>query len=166
MPRETWDLYDRDGNRTGLSMVRGEPTPPGLYHLVVHVWPFDGRGRLLIQRRADHLAWLPGIWAGTGGSAVQGEDSLAAAMRETAEELGLELDREALVFGARLVRKDSFADLWFARVAEHEKQGITPGEEVAAVRWVRLEDIPDLVEEGTFYDYGADYLEAVRRHRP
>ena len=31
---ELWDAYDRDEKRTGGELVRGEPIPDGLYHLV------------------------------------------------------------------------------------------------------------------------------------
>ena len=35
---------------------------------------------------------MPGEWAATGGSAVSGEDSLAAALRELNEEIGFEFN--------------------------------------------------------------------------
>ena len=79
MPVEIWELYDAQEKKTGKTMVRGEEVPPGMYHIVVHIWPLNSRGEFLIQRRALTLQWKPGIWAGTGGSAVSGEDPLSAA---------------------------------------------------------------------------------------
>ena len=78
---ELWDLRDEQGNPTGETMVRGDHLRPGQYHLVVHIWVSDSRGRLLIQKRASHLKLMPGIWAATGGSAIAGEESEAAARR-------------------------------------------------------------------------------------
>lgn len=37
MAKELWDAYDREGNRLGFDLVRGEPVPGGAYHLVVEV---------------------------------------------------------------------------------------------------------------------------------
>ena len=34
---ELWDAYDRNGNKTGEILVRGEPIPEGRYHLVSEV---------------------------------------------------------------------------------------------------------------------------------
>ena len=88
MAAEIWDLYDGCGEKTGRTMVRGEAIPTGFYHIGVHIWPMNGRGELLIQRRSMSVQWKPGIWAATGGSAVSGEEPLAAARRELREELG------------------------------------------------------------------------------
>ena len=34
---EIWDAYLRDGTKAGVDLVRGEPIPEGLYHLVSDV---------------------------------------------------------------------------------------------------------------------------------
>ena len=78
---EKWDLLDGDGRPLGQTLVRGDKLRPGQYHLVVHIWVEDSKGRLLIQKRAPHLKLMPDTWAVTGGSALAGEDSLTAAAR-------------------------------------------------------------------------------------
>ena len=88
MAAEIWDLYDGCGEKTGRTMVRGEAIPTGFYHIGVHIWPMNGRGELLIQRRSMSVQWKPGIWAATGGSAVSGEEALCRAAR-TARRAGL-----------------------------------------------------------------------------
>ena len=47
-------------------------------------------GRVLLGRRADDRAWLPGAWDVFGGHREPGEDAAAALRRELAEELGIE----------------------------------------------------------------------------
>ena len=103
MAAEIWDLYDGCGEKTGRTMVRGEAIPTGFYHIGVHIWPMNGRGELLIQRRSMSVQWKPGIWAATGGSAVSGEEPLAAARRELREELGYAASEEEMRFVARAV---------------------------------------------------------------
>ena len=70
---EKWDLLDGDGRPLGQTLVRGDKLRPGQYHLVVHIWVEDSKGRLLIQKRAPHLKLMPDTWAVTGGSALAGE---------------------------------------------------------------------------------------------
>ena len=90
---ELFDLYTADRQRTGRTMVRGEPVPEGFYRLVVHVCIFDPGGRMLIQQRQPFKQGWSNLWdISVGGSAVAGDDSRSAAERETLEELGLDID--------------------------------------------------------------------------
>lgn len=112
---EKWDLLDGDGRPLGQTLVRGDKLRPGQYHLVVHIWVEDSKGRLLIQKRAPHLKLMPDTWAVTGGSALAGEDSLTAAARELSEELGIEAAPSELKRLGRLRRRNSLCDLWRLR---------------------------------------------------
>ena len=47
------DIYDEDRQPTGRVHLRGTPWKPGEYGLVVCVWVYDGRGRLL----TNHLMY-------------------------------------------------------------------------------------------------------------
>ena len=87
---EEWnDVYDAQRRRTGKTHLRGTPWTPGEYGLVVCVWVYDGRGRLLLTRRAPEKSF-PGTWENSGGAARAGEDSLTAIQRELREETGIE----------------------------------------------------------------------------
>ena len=117
MIAERWDILDENGTPTGKTTLRGRSfLKTGEYHLVVHIWPFDKDGRLLIQRRSGERKLMPNEWAATGGSAVSGEESLEAALRELNEEIGIAAKPEELMFARRLKRKNSFLDVWFVKV--------------------------------------------------
>lgn len=88
---ELWDVYDKNRNLTGRTHVRGEDLLPGEYHLVVHVWIKNHRGQFLMTQRSPNKGY-PLLWETTGGSAVAGDDSLTAALREVKEETGLALE--------------------------------------------------------------------------
>ena len=60
---EKWDAYDAMGRLTGEVLVRDEPIPEGLYHLVAHIWYRNKKGELLVQRRALSRPLAPGLWA-------------------------------------------------------------------------------------------------------
>ena len=38
MAKELWDAYDREGNRLGFDLVRGEPLPEGVWHMVAEIY--------------------------------------------------------------------------------------------------------------------------------
>lgn len=101
--KELWDVYDADMNRHfGVSLVRGEEIPDGMYHLVCDVLVKHVDGTFLVmQRHKDkHLG---GWWEATaGGSALLGETPFECARRELAEETGIRTD--SLTEVGRLVR--------------------------------------------------------------
>jgi len=96
MAKELWDAYDREGNPLGFDLVRGEPVPEGVYHLVVEVYSVTHDGRILITQRHPDKTW--GLyWEITGGSVVKGEKPLQAAVRELREETGIVVEEKDLI---------------------------------------------------------------------
>ena len=90
---ELWDAYDRHGNKTGWTIIRGEAIPSGSYHLVSCVVVRHTDGDFLILRRSAQKEAYPNILEiGVGGCAVQGEDALTCAKRELLEETGIACD--------------------------------------------------------------------------
>lgn len=87
---EFWDIVDEHGNKTGNLHERGKPMQKGEYHLSISIWIFNSKGEFLISKRTPTQI-APNMWETTGGSAIAGEDSRAAALRETSEELGITL---------------------------------------------------------------------------
>ena len=94
MSKEIWDLYDRDGKKTGETYERHfgnfKNIPEGRYHLVVDLLVLHNDGTYLLTKRSECKDVYPGYWeASAGGSAISGEDPETAAKRELLEETGL-----------------------------------------------------------------------------
>ena len=82
------DVYDKDRNFTGRLHRRGTPWRKGEFGLVVCVWVYDGKGKLLMTRRAKGKSFA-GTWENSGGAVKAGESSLPAIARELFEETGI-----------------------------------------------------------------------------
>ena len=95
MAKELWDARDREGNLLGFDIVRGEPMPEGVYHLVAEIFAVTTDGRVLITKRHPNKEW-GGYWEYTGGSAVKGEMSVQGALRELREETGIVVSPQEL----------------------------------------------------------------------
>ncbi len=160
---EKWELLDENGIPTGRVITRGEPILPGQYHLVEHIWIVDSKGRLLIQRRADHLRLMAGMWAATGGSAIAGEDSESAARRELFEELGIRTVAGELVYGGRMRRRNSFTDIWLLYRDIDPATLHLQAEEVAEARWATTEELIEMLHERIYHHYGIAYFQFVFR---
>ena len=158
---EIWDLFDRDGQKTGRTMTRGEEVPGGMYHQVVHIWVVNGRGQYLVQQRAQGVSWKPGVWAVTGGSAVSGEEPLTAALREVREEIGVTAVPGQMRLLARLKRTNSFCYVYRVVCDRDASEFPLQREEVARVAWMTRQQIESMRTQGTFYDYGDAYFRMV-----
>ena len=69
------DIYDENRNLTGKLHRRGTPWKPGEYGVVVCVWVYDGRGHLLLTRRAREKSFA-GTWENSGGAVKAGETTV------------------------------------------------------------------------------------------
>ena len=164
MAAEIWDLYDAKKQPTGRTMQRGEEIPSGLYHLAVHIWPVNSRGELLVQRRASTVQWKPNLWAVTGGSAVAGENSLTAAIRELEEELGYRAEESQMREIACLRRSNSFCSVYTIRIDQPAHLFSLQKEEVSEVRWCAPSRVSRMVSEGILYNYGDAYFKMLFEH--
>lgn len=90
---ELWDGYLADGTLANLDLIRGEPIPNGLYHLVCEILVRHRDGDYLLMQRDVRKPNYGGYYEATaGGSALKGEDKESCARRELFEETGISAD--------------------------------------------------------------------------
>ena len=148
---ELFDLYTAEREKTGRTMVRGEPTPDGFYRLVVHVCIFSPEGQMLIQQRQPFKEGWSNLWDVTvGGSAVSGDSSRSAAERETREELGLSIDLSDTRPTMTINWEHGFDDYYILTQDVDLDALHLQYEEVQAVRWASLEEILQMIDDGRF----------------
>lgn len=146
-------MLDKNRNRTGRTVERGQPMAQDEYHLVVHVWVVTPKGEFLISRRTPNKTF-PGMWESSGGSAVAGEDSLTAAIRETREELGISLvPSNGMVFRSYRRQKyncPDFLDVWlFVQDVSLDNVTYQPGETDGAMLATQAQ-LEDMIKQGRF----------------
>jgi len=139
---ELWDAYDRNcGRIDGVTLVRGEPVPEGLFHLVSEIIVRHLDGCYLIMQR-DRWKHLGGMWEATaGGSALQGENALDCAIRELREETGI--GAEGLVEIGRVVHdahRTIYAEFLCVTNCDKDSVALQPGE-TSAYRWITLDEL-------------------------
>lgn len=87
---ELFEIVDDDDRVIGLMPRAQCHGNPALIHRVAHVLVVNAKGEVLLQKRSGRKDIQPGKWdTSVGGHLDPGEDYLAAARREMAEELGL-----------------------------------------------------------------------------
>lgn len=165
---ELFDLYDVNRRPLGKTMQRGGLQPAGAYRLVVHVCIFSSDGKMLCQRRVHDKKVYPDMWdISCGGCVDSGETSVQGAIRETREELGIELP-EDITPSLTVHFNYGFDDIYCITLDVDEKTLSLQKEEVAEVKWLTAKQIKSLLDEHAFVPYAkpyVDYLFYCKDHR-
>lgn len=142
---ELWDAYDKDGNLTGATLVRGEPIPDGTYHLVCDVLVRHTDGTFLLMQRDPNKETWPGVFEATaGGSALTGEEPLEAAKRELREETGITRGTFSPLFcdvGRHALYRGFLCETNWPKEEITLQQG-----ETVSFRWVTMEEMRAMAE--------------------
>ncbi|MDE1992385.1 MAG: NUDIX domain-containing protein [Rhizobiaceae bacterium] len=93
------DVLDDCGLRTGEVLSRLDIHRLGKVHRVIHLYLFDAKGRLLLQRRSLTVDHFPGaLTISVLGHVDTGESSMDTVERELEEELGLSPEKVSIRF--------------------------------------------------------------------
>jgi len=89
-----------------------------------------------------------------GGSVTVGEDSLTGALRETKEEVGVDLDPAAgkVVFSRTRPWFHDIMDVWLFEYDGEVDLARATTDEVAQVKWMTVDEIRALNESGDLVD--------------
>jgi 8-oxo-dGTP diphosphatase len=127
-------------------------TKPGISAAII-----TSEGRVLMVRRRVKEGELS--WQFPAGGIEEGETPEEAAVRETLEETGLKVEAERLI-GQRVHPKTGREMSYTAcRVVDGDAH-VADADELDAVAWVSLEEIPQYVPYGLFEPV-QEYLDSV-----
>lgn len=141
------DIYDAQRNLTGRVHLRDTPWHDGEFGLVVCVWVYDGRGHVLLTRRAPGKIFA-GTWENSGGAALAGEDSLTAIQRELWEETGIRAEKGEFEYLETSHDRHKFYDHYcLHRDIPVEEVVLQPGE-TDGVKWVTFREVHRMIEAG------------------
>jgi mutator protein MutT len=141
------DIYDENRQRTGRIHQRGTRWNPGEFGLVVCVWVYDGRGHLLLTRRAEGKSFA-GTWENSGGAAQAGETSRQAIVRELFEETGIRAAEEEFELLGTERDRNTFYDFYcLKRQVKLKDIVLLPGE-TDDVMWASFGKVHWMIRSG------------------
>jgi len=89
MIEEIFDIVDQHNKVTGQTELKSIVHKKSLPHRCIHIWIYNSKGELLLQKRGQNMSFPGTLDASVGGHILSGEEPLDAALRELNEELGL-----------------------------------------------------------------------------
>lgn len=156
---ELIDVLDESGLRTGEILSRAEIHRQGKRHRAVHLYLFNSRYELLLQRRSMTVDHAPGVYGiSVTGHINAGEYSSQTVRREVEEELGLDASQlefhflfsyyqEAILHKSYLDYQ--FNDLYVARAEIDPAQINFDRNEVAEVKFAPFAEFQQMLADET-----------------
>jgi len=131
--------------KTGNLAKRGNPVGDGFYVIGVNNWIINSDGKVLVQKRSRYKKNNPGKWSSTNGLREPNEESINTIIRETKEELGIEINSENISFvDSRVAGESLIVDIFVSRADIDINQITIQAEEVEEVRFVSLDELLEL----------------------
>ncbi len=151
---ERFDVLNERGDYTGRTETREECHRNGLWHRAVAIFIINSNNQVLLQRRSKTKKMWPNMWDVTAGGHVDaGEFGFETVIRETKEELGIELDNNNITFIGSAISSHTKNDILDNHFNEYyivnkdidiTKLSLDP-EEVSEVKWINKDEILDRI---------------------
>lgn len=155
---ELWDLYDSNRNLLGKTHVRKDPLEMGIFHMVVIAFIRNSKGEYLLTKRVPEKVH-GNLWEVTGGSALAGETSMEAMIREVREETGLVVTPDEAHLVLTHWGGNFFSDCYlFEKEFDLSEVTFQEGETCDAMKATE-EEITKMEREGSFVPFS--YLQEV-----
>lgn len=150
---EKHELVDRNGTNTGKILTHVEVRnldniPEGYYIPVVGIVIINSSKEILLQKRSSSKRTNPGKWGICGGKIDANESVLEAAVRETKEEIGVELEKEDLKFLSRKIVEKIHFTVYYIYQEVDISQCTLQVEEVEELKYVKIDELEELDNEG------------------
>jgi isopentenyl-diphosphate delta-isomerase type 1 len=177
---EMFDVLDENGNFTNQVIEREICHKEGLWHRAVVVFIINSDNQVLLQKRSTNKKLWPNLWDLTaGGHVLTGEFGFEAAIRETKEEIGLDIDKKDLLFigGAKSTNikgdiiNNHFNEYFIVNKDIDIDELTLQEEEVQAIKWFNSAELikkihnnyEDLTDKVGCWQYLERYLEHINK---
>lgn len=152
------DIVTSEGEPTGNIALKSDAHKKGWYHNTIHLWLYTRESEILLQQRSHKKAIHPLLWdVSAAGHIDAGETFTEAALRETKEEIGLELkpndlmkigvERHESSYNNGAIQDNEFHQVFIAELKTEVKNLIPQSEEVEALKLVSFKEFEALLKQ-------------------
>lgn len=148
---EFFDVLNEKGEYTNKIASRDECHHKGLWHKVVVIFILSSDNKkVLLQQRSSKLNLWPNLWDITAGGHVKaGEFGYQAVIRETKEEIGVDITKDSLEFTNFLISEEKinqninrhFVEFYIVHKDVNPKEVLFNQEEISELKWFDIQEV-------------------------
>lgn len=145
---ELLNVYDNEGNVTDRVVPRGDKSVilNDNEHIgVVVVFIENSKGEFLIQKTSVKKG---SEYSSTGGHVDAGETHLSSILRESKEELGIEVDESELEYLGFLLYDKPIRFMYYLKKDIDIKDIVVQEDEVEFVKYMNIDEIKEIINKG------------------
>jgi NADH pyrophosphatase NudC (nudix superfamily) len=145
---ELLNVYDNEGNATDRVVPRGDKSVilNDNEHIgVVVVFIENSKGEFLIQKTSVKKG---SEYSSTGGHVDAGETHLSSILRESKEELGMEVDESELEYLGFLLYDKPIRFMYYLKKDIDIKDIVVQEDEVEFVKYMNIDEIKEIINKG------------------
>ena len=145
---ELLNVYDNEGNLTDRVVPRGDKSVilNDNEHIgVVVVFIENSKGEFLIQKTSVKKG---SEYSSTGGHVDAGETHLSSILRESKEELGIEVDESELEYLGFLLYDKPIRFMYYLKKDIDIKDIVVQEGEVEFVKYMNIDEIKEIINKG------------------
>jgi isopentenyldiphosphate isomerase len=181
MSEEEIETFDSNGNSIGKHTTRSQIHSKELWHQVAHVWIVNKKKEILLQKRSKDKKQYANVWhISAAGHIAYGEIPINSAARETAEEIGLNVNIRDLIYlgmeGVKQITPETgledkeLINTYLFRLNSAKSKFILQNEEVKELRWITLDELEsDIKDKNKYKNYlnhpKSYYLNTIKKIR-
>lgn len=160
------DILTKEGKSTGRSASKSAIHRQGHYHNTGHLWLYNKNGEILLAQRAADKSLYPLLWdVSVAGHIDAGETVKQGLIRETKEEIGLDLfENDLILIGIyplfvsypNGIIDNEFHNTFIAELKVPLSSLDIQTEEVEAIKLVSMQEFKDLLDNSKNTNYFVD----------
>ena len=161
---EYLQLFDQDGNMLNEKINRENKRDiqEGKYYMIMLLIIENENNELLMQLTSKEK---DSVYALTGGHVIYGEERIKTCIRETKEEMGLNLKEEDLVSLGLICGKRVLVQVFYLKQNVNINDLVLQESEVESVSWMNLNEIDALIENGNFRETNIKAIELFKEFK-
>lgn len=172
MADELIDIFDENNKPLNKTIMKSLAHKNGSWHRVAHIWIYNTKGEMLIQHRNLDKEIHPNLWdIGAAGHIPAGETPIEGAIRETKEEIGLEITKEKLEFikikkgvanANEKIQNNEFAYIYLLKYEGKINDLKIQKEELQDLKFIKLDKLKkELISKPQIYVPHLDYWNEI-----
>lgn len=130
----------------------------GKRYMVTLIFIKNSKDEFLVQLTSKQKK---NVYAITGGHVTYGDDSIKTAIKETKEEVGINLSKEELNYVGTTIEEKCFCDIYYVNKDIPIDNMNLQYDEVESVYWLTLKQIKNLIDNHKFREYNIQPLKKL-----